>query len=54
MDMEITYQEIDHYLSFAFIDQIQDQKITTKYITNKHKLKAPILPKKFMRLRNVK
>lgn len=53
-DMEITYQEIDHYLSFAVIDQIQDQKITTRYIRNKHKLTAPILPKKFMKLRNTK
>lgn len=53
-DMEITYDEIDHYLSFAVIDQIQDQKITTRYVANKHKLIAPIRPKKFMKLRNTK
>lgn len=53
-EMEITYQEIDHYLSYAVIDQIQDQKITTRYVANKHKLNAPIRPKKFMCLRNTK
>ncbi|MCQ3907187.1 MAG: NAD(+) synthase [Mycoplasmoidaceae bacterium] len=53
-DMEITYQEIDHYLSFAVIDQIQDQKITTRYVANKHKLNAPVRPKKFICLRNTK
>lgn len=53
-DMEITYQEIDHYLSFAVIDPIQETKITTRYVANKHKLNAPIRPKKFMPLRNTK
>lgn len=53
-DMGITYQEIDHYLSFAVIDPIQDSKITTRYITNKHKVNAPVHPKKFMSLRNCK
>ena len=53
-ELEITYDEIDHYLSYAVIDQIQDQKITTKYVANKHKLHAPIRPKKFMWLRNTK
>lgn len=53
-EMEITYDELDHYLSFAVIDQIQDSKISTRYITNKHKLTAPARPKKFMCLRNTK
>jgi len=53
-DMGITYQEIDHYLCYAYIDQIQDTKITTRYITNKHKMLVPAKPKKFMSLRNLK
>lgn len=53
-EMEITYEQIDHYLSYAVIDQIQDSKITTRYVANKHKLTAPIRPKKFMNLRNTK
>lgn len=53
-DLEITYDEIDHYLSYAVIDQIQDTKITTRYIRNKHKLNAPAKPKKFMCMRNSK
>lgn len=53
-DLGITYDEIDHYLSFAIIDPIKDTKITTRYITNKHKLNAPIKPKRFLKLRNIK
>lgn len=53
-ELGLTYREIDHYLSFATIDPIKDQKITTRYITNKHKLNAPIRPKKFLKLRNTK
>ncbi len=53
-DLGITYDEIDHYLSYAYIDPVQDSKITTRYIANKHKLNAPIKPKKFMKLRNIK
>lgn len=52
-DLGITYQEIDHYLSFSFIDPIQESKITTKFVANKHKLNAPAKPKKFMNLRNL-
>ena len=53
-DMGITYQEIDHYLSFAHIDPTQEAKINTRYVANKHKLNAPIKPKRFISLRNVK
>lgn len=53
-DLGITYQEIDHYLSFSFIDPVQESKITTKFVANKHKLHAPVKPKKFMNLRNLK
>lgn len=53
-DMGISYQEIDHYLSNANIDPIQDSKINAKYLANKHKLNAPARPKKFMPLRNLK
>ncbi len=52
-DLGITYQEIDHYLSFSYIDPIQESKITIRYIGNKHKLDAPVKPKKFMNLRNL-
>ena len=53
-EMGITYREIDHYLCYAYVDPIVDQKITTRYITNKHKLTAPIKPKKFIKYRNTK
>lgn len=53
-ELGLTYREIDHYLSFASIDPIKDSKITTKYVANKHKLNAPLRPKKFMLLRNTK
>ncbi|MBQ0045637.1 MAG: NAD(+) synthase [Mycoplasma sp.] len=53
-ELELTYKEIDHYLSFAAIDPLKETKINTKYIRNKHKLNAPIKPKKFMLLRNCK
>lgn len=53
-DMGITYNEIDHYLCYGFIDQIQDTKITTRFITNQHKMQTPAKPKKFMPLRNLK
>lgn len=52
-ELGLTYEEIDHYLSFAVIDPAKDALITTKYVANKHKLNAPIKPKKFMKLRNV-
>jgi len=53
-EMGITYKEIDHYLCYAYIDPIQEQKINTRYIQNKHKLDAPARPKKYMSLRNTK
>lgn len=54
IELGITYDEIDHYLSYAVIDQVQDSKITTRAIANKHKLNAPVKPKKFMCMRNSK
>lgn len=53
-DLELTYNEIDHYLSFAYIDPLKETKINTKFLRNKHKLNAPIKPKKLMLLRNSK
>lgn len=53
-EMGLTYRQIDHYLCYAYIDPIVEQKINTRYITNKHKLFAPIRPKKFIKYRNTK
>lgn len=53
-DMGISYDEIDHYLSYAVIDPIQEGKINGRFVRNKHKLNAPVRPKKFMSFRNLK
>ncbi len=53
-DMGISYEEIDHYLSYASIDQVQESKINGRFIRNKHKLNAPAKPKKYMAFRNLK
>jgi len=53
-DLGVTYEEIDHYLCYAFIDPIQEAKINTRFSANKHKLNAPAKPPRFLRWRNSK
>jgi len=53
-EMGITYREIDHYLCFANIDPMQESKINTRFISNRHKMNAPAKPKKYMHMRNCK
>jgi len=53
-DIGVTYDEMDHYLCYAYIDPIQEAKINTRYTANKHKQNGPAKPPRFLRWRNSK